>query len=118
VVGGVYTPLAAQPKYIGNRGAPLEGQTLRDRIGVGAVLPVDETLDLAMQIADGLQAAHEKMSGWRWPHGPLIQATDWQQPLRIVGPESRPPTGTCTGLRTMAGRTQTGRSSRLLQVGR
>ncbi len=50
----------------------LEGQTLRDRmagapspqVGVGAVreppLQIDALLDLAMQIADGLEAAHQK----------------------------------------------------------
>jgi len=42
----------------------LEGQTLKDRIDVGAVreppLRVDELLDLAIQIADGLDAAHSK----------------------------------------------------------
>ena len=42
----------------------LEGQTLKDRIEVGAVreppLRVDELLDLAIQIADGLDAAHSK----------------------------------------------------------
>jgi serine/threonine protein kinase/tetratricopeptide (TPR) repeat protein len=42
----------------------LEGTTLRERIGVGAVreppLPLDTTLDLAIQIADGLDAAHSK----------------------------------------------------------
>jgi tetratricopeptide (TPR) repeat protein len=37
----------------------LEGQTLKQRID-GRALPVDELLDLAMQIADGLEAAHEK----------------------------------------------------------
>jgi serine/threonine-protein kinase len=42
----------------------LEGRTLKDRIEVGAVreppLQVDELLDLAIQIADGLDAAHAK----------------------------------------------------------
>ena len=42
----------------------LEGQTLKDRIAVGAQglvpLPVDTLLDLAIQIADGLDAAHTK----------------------------------------------------------
>src|SRR6516164_2294050 len=42
----------------------LEGQTLKDRIDVRAVreppLRVDELLDLAIQIADGLDAAHSK----------------------------------------------------------
>jgi serine/threonine protein kinase len=38
----------------------LEGQTLRERIAVGVALPLDQTLDLAMQIADGLEAAHQK----------------------------------------------------------
>jgi non-specific serine/threonine protein kinase len=37
----------------------LEGATLRDRIMAGA-LPVDEILDLAIQIADALDAAHAK----------------------------------------------------------
>jgi eukaryotic-like serine/threonine-protein kinase len=42
----------------------LEGQTLRERLAVGArgtvPLPTDELLDLAIQIADGLEAAHAK----------------------------------------------------------
>src|SRR5205823_6295472 len=49
----------------------LEGQTLRQRIGAGAgiaspgapqaaFLPVDQMLNIAMQIADGLEAAHGK----------------------------------------------------------
>ena len=38
----------------------LEGQTLRERIAVGVALPLDQMLDLAMQIADGLDAAHQK----------------------------------------------------------
>jgi len=38
----------------------LEGQTLRDRIAEGAALPIDQTLDLAVQIAKGLEAAHQK----------------------------------------------------------
>ena len=37
----------------------LEGQTLRDRIG-GKPLPVDTLLDLGIQIADALDAAHGK----------------------------------------------------------
>jgi len=37
----------------------LEGQTLRDRIG-SKPLKVDELLELAIQIADGLDAAHAK----------------------------------------------------------
>src|SRR5437870_8433107 len=36
----------------------MEGQTLKHRIA-GKAMPVDETLDLANQIADGLSAAHE-----------------------------------------------------------
>jgi len=42
----------------------LDGQTLKGRIDVGAVheppLQIDELLDLAIQIADGLDAAHAK----------------------------------------------------------
>ena len=38
----------------------LEGQTLRDRIAQSAPLAVDTVLDIAMQIADGLDAAHQK----------------------------------------------------------
>jgi serine/threonine protein kinase/Tol biopolymer transport system component len=40
----------------------LEGQTLREHIGKGsgAPLPTDEVLDLAGQIANGLDAAHQK----------------------------------------------------------
>jgi serine/threonine protein kinase len=37
----------------------LDGQTLKHRIAVGAV-KIDELLDLAIQIADGLDAAHAK----------------------------------------------------------
>ena len=37
----------------------LEGQTLKHRID-GRALPADELLDLAMQVADGLEAAQEK----------------------------------------------------------
>src|SRR5690348_7363025 len=37
----------------------VEGVTLSERIGKGA-LPVDEALDIARQIADALEAAHEK----------------------------------------------------------
>jgi serine/threonine protein kinase/Tol biopolymer transport system component/DNA-binding winged helix-turn-helix (wHTH) protein len=42
----------------------LEGETLKSRIEVGAVheppLRIDELLDLAVQVADGLDAAHQK----------------------------------------------------------
>ena len=42
----------------------LEGQTLRERIGAstehGAALPTDELLGLAIQITEGLEAAHNK----------------------------------------------------------
>jgi serine/threonine protein kinase len=42
----------------------LEGETLKERLGVGAVreppLQLDTLLDLAIQIADGLEAAHQK----------------------------------------------------------
>jgi serine/threonine protein kinase len=37
----------------------IEGQSLRERIEVGP-LKIDEAIKFAMQIADGLQAAHEK----------------------------------------------------------
>jgi eukaryotic-like serine/threonine-protein kinase len=37
----------------------VEGQTLSDRIKQGAI-PIDEALDIARQIADGLEAAHDK----------------------------------------------------------
>jgi eukaryotic-like serine/threonine-protein kinase len=37
----------------------VEGQTLRDRIKSGAI-PVEEALKLALQIAEALEAAHEK----------------------------------------------------------
>jgi serine/threonine protein kinase len=37
----------------------IEGQTLDDRIKVGAI-PVEESLKLALQIAEALEAAHEK----------------------------------------------------------
>ena len=44
----------------------LEGETLREsflsrrRSGGASALPLEELLDIAIQIADGLQAAHEK----------------------------------------------------------
>ena len=39
----------------------LEGQTLRERIAASRQpLPTDELLELAIQIADGLEAAHQK----------------------------------------------------------
>jgi len=38
----------------------LDGQTLRERIAGGVALPLDQTLDLALQIANGLDAAHQK----------------------------------------------------------
>jgi len=38
----------------------LEGQTLRQRIAEQALLPSDEMLDLSIQIADALNAAHTK----------------------------------------------------------
>jgi serine/threonine protein kinase/Tol biopolymer transport system component len=38
----------------------LEGQTLRDRIAAASSLPTDTLLDVAIQIADGLAAAHQK----------------------------------------------------------
>ena len=37
----------------------IEGPTLADRIGQGPI-PVEETLKIALQIAEGLEAAHEK----------------------------------------------------------
>src|SRR5208283_2836893 len=39
----------------------LEGQTLRDRLAsVDGALPLEELLDIALQVCDGLQAAHER----------------------------------------------------------
>ncbi len=42
----------------------LEGQTLRDRLAAaaeaGQAIPLDELLDVGIQVSDGLQAAHEK----------------------------------------------------------
>ena len=38
----------------------LQGQTLRERIGTGERLALDRILDIAIQIADGLDAAHQK----------------------------------------------------------
>jgi serine/threonine protein kinase len=38
----------------------LEGKTLRDRIAKGAPLPTRTLLDIAIQIAEGLDAAHQK----------------------------------------------------------
>lgn len=38
----------------------LQGQTLRERIATGERLALDRILDIAMQIADGLDAAHQK----------------------------------------------------------
>src|SRR3974390_1607398 len=42
----------------------LEGQTLRDRLAAAAegqkALPLEELLDIGIQVSDGLQAAHEK----------------------------------------------------------
>ena len=38
----------------------LEGQTLRERIAAGAALQTDTLLDIAIQIAHGLDAAHQK----------------------------------------------------------
>jgi eukaryotic-like serine/threonine-protein kinase len=40
----------------------LEGETLRDRLSVAGerALPLEELLDLSIQVTDGLQAAHEK----------------------------------------------------------
>ena len=38
----------------------VEGETLADRIARGARLPLDEALAIARQIADALEAAHEK----------------------------------------------------------
>ena len=39
----------------------LEGQTLRDRLAaVEAALPLEQLLDIGLQISDGLQAAHER----------------------------------------------------------
>ena len=37
----------------------VEGDTLADRVGHGAI-PVEESLKLALQIAEALEAAHEK----------------------------------------------------------
>jgi serine/threonine protein kinase len=39
----------------------LEGQTLRDRLAeVEGPLPLEESLDIALQVSEGLQAAHER----------------------------------------------------------
>src|SRR4029077_21282913 len=38
----------------------LEGQTLRDRVSEGVPLPTDTLVAIAIQIADGLEAAHQK----------------------------------------------------------
>jgi len=38
----------------------LEGETLRERIAEGAPLPTDTLLDIGVQIARGLEAAHQK----------------------------------------------------------
>lgn len=39
----------------------LEGQTLRDRLAAGGEsLPLEELLDIGIQVSDGLQAAHER----------------------------------------------------------
>ena len=38
----------------------LDGETLRERIGKSGAMPTNELLDLAIQIATGLEAAHEK----------------------------------------------------------
>ncbi len=39
----------------------LEGQTLRDRLAAGeGSLPLEELLDIGIQVSDGLQAAHEQ----------------------------------------------------------
>ena len=38
----------------------LEGQTLRDRFTEGGLLPMEMLLDIALQIASGLEAAHNK----------------------------------------------------------
>src|SRR5271166_614531 len=39
----------------------LEGQTLRDRLAAGeGALPLEQLLDIALQVSDGLQAAHER----------------------------------------------------------
>jgi serine/threonine protein kinase/Tfp pilus assembly protein PilF len=38
----------------------LEGETLKEAMGRGSPLPTDRILDLAIQIADALDAAHEK----------------------------------------------------------
>ena len=39
----------------------LEGQTLRDRLDAGP-MPVRKTIEIALQIAHGLAAAHAKAS--------------------------------------------------------
>jgi len=42
----------------------LEGQTVRERIAIGVghgrAMPIDELIDLAIQVTDGLEAAHQK----------------------------------------------------------
>ena len=72
----------------------LEGETLRDRLadcrGAGAKrFPLDELLDIAVQIADGLEAAHEQghhssrhQAGQHLPHREEARSRFWTSDWR------------------------------------